>query len=591
MKKVLFSLLMILLIIQIQGCIIPPSVKRGDDFLAKKNYYKAISAYELGLSKTNDTAIRKTIKQKIASIKSILTNNYLADAEAVYNRQEKITVPIINNVIGILEQGSKWDDDQRRISSKIDIYKQEKKKLLDTIQDDLQKAIKESNGCNYKQAEKLIMGALFIDPKNQDLLKEKKLLTVRKGHFKEIKAYLAKGDLENALNSYKRLSNATPKGLTFSTFPLKGTFISLISEKVADLKEENKWYQAYALLTRWNLPELDEELNEVKSKGSEYYFENAKSSIEIDDNYFKAYLYCIKANGLNPKDMRIFELHKDAKDHVDKSMQRYVAIASFDSPSNDPDAGKQFSDSLISYLYRVLPYGINIMERDKIDTVLKEQKSAGNILGVNLIVTGTVSLFKVDTSIDKRTATIKVKIGEETVENPEFMQMFKLYGNDTALWPSMPPKTIQREKHQLLNYTKGTAKAKGFAKVSVRIFDTKKGAITFVKDFDATAMDSCEFQDEVKEAGISYVPMSLPTDTEIKEQMRKKIVLEIAKVVEASFEHREMRFLNEVNFFIDRHEFEAALKPLVTGHLYCILDNIKPDNKTFVEIKRLIDNY
>jgi len=143
----------------------------------------------------------------------------------------------------------------------------------------------------------------------------------------------------------------------------------------------------------------------------------------------------------------------------------------------------------------------------------------------------------------------------------------------------------------LLNYTKGTAKAKGFAKVSVRIFDTKKGAITFVKDFDATAMDSCEFQDEVKEASISYVPMSLPTDTEIKEQMRKKIVLEIAKVVEASFEHREMRFLNEVNFFIDRHEFEAALKPLVTGHLYCILDNIKPDNKTFVEIKRLIDNY
>ena len=591
MKKVIFSLLMILLIIQMQGCIMPPIVKKGDDFFAKKNYYKAISAYEQGLSQTNDTAIRKTIKQKIASIKGILTDHYLADAEAVYDRQEKITVPIINNAIGILEQGSKWDDDQRRIASKIDVYKQKKKKLLDTIQDDLQKAVKESNGYNYEQAEKLINGALSIDPKNQNLLKEKKRIAVRRGHFKEIKAYLAKGDLENALTSFNRLSNATSTGLKFSIFPLKDAFVSLISEKVADLREENKWHKAYSLLTRWDLPELDEELNEVKSKASEYYYENAKSSVESDDNYFKGYLYCIKANELNPKDMRIFELYKNVKDHVDKSMQRYIAIGSFDPPSNEPDAGKQFSDSLISYLYRVLPYGINIMERDKIDTILKEQKSAGDILGVNLIVTGTVSLFKVDTNVDKRTATIKIKVGEETVENPAFMQMFKLYGKDTALWPSVPPKTIKKERHQLLNYTKGTAQVKGFAKVSVRIFDTKKGAITFVKDFDASAVASCEFQDEVKEAGIRYVPMSLPTDTEIKEQMRKKIVSEIAKIVQASFENREIRFLNQVNFYLDRREDEAALKPLATGHLYCMLDNIKPDNKTFIEIKRLIDNF
>ena len=590
MKKLLFYLTMIFLIIQIQGCVTPPSVKRGDDFLAKKNYQKAISAYKTGLSKTNDPALKKTIKKKIVSIKSILTDNCLADAEAVYNRQEKITVPAINNVIGILKQCSKWDD-KKRIAGKIHVYRQEKKKLLGSIKKNLQKAKKESNGYNYDQAEKLISEALSIDPANQNLLKEKKQIALRKDYFRKIKAYLDKEDLENALISFNRLSNSFSTDLTLSKFPLKDAFISLISQKVVNLKEADKWYDAYALLTKWNLPELDEKLNEVRSKGSEYYYENAKSSIEFDNNHFKGYLYCIKANELNPKDKRVFELYKNVKDHVDKSMQRYIAIGSFDPPSNDPDAGKQFSDSLISYLYRVLPYGINIMERDKIDTILKEQKSAGDILGVNLIVTGTVSLFKVDTSIDKRTATIRVKIGEEIVENPAFMQMFKMYGKDMATWPSVPPKTIKKENHQLLNYTKGTAQLKGFAKVSVRIFDTKKGAITFVKDFDASAVASCEFQDEVKEAGIPYVPMSLPTNTEIKEQMRKKIVSEIAKIVQASFENREIRFLNQVNFFIDRREHEAALKPLATGHLYCILDNIKPDNKAFVEIKRLTDNY
>jgi len=539
MKKVLFSLSMILLIIQIQACIMPLIVKKGDDFSANKNYYKAIEAYEEGLSKTNDPAFRKTIEQKIDSIKSILTDNYLADAEAVYNRQEKVTMPIINSAIEILEQGSKWDDSQKRIASLEDevAYKQESKQLLDTIQDDLQKAIKESDKYNYDQAEILINKALSIDPRNQNLLKEKGQIFVRKGYFKEIEAYLDKGDLENALNSYNRLSNATSTGLKFPTFPLKNAFVPLISQKIMDLKKENKWHKAYTLLTQWDLPELDKERNEVKSKGSEYYYDKAKSSTKIH-NYSEGYLYCIKANELKPNRYAHFcSYTKNAKDHVDKSMQRYIAIASFDPPSNEPDAGKQFSDSLISYLYRVLPYGINIMERDKIDTVLKEHsKSAGNIFDVNLIVTGTVSLFKVDTSIDKRNATIKVKVGQETVENPAFMQMFKLYGNNIALWPSVPPKTIQNEKYQLLNYTKGTAQVKGFAKVSVRIFDTKKGAITFVKDFDASAMDSCEFQDEVKEAGIPYVAKSLPTDTEIKEQMRKKIVSEIAKIVQASFE-------------------------------------------------------
>ena len=64
---------------------------------------------------------------------------------------------------------------------------------------------------------------------------------------------------------------------------------------------------------------------------------------------------------------------------------------------------------------------------------------------------------------------------------------------------------------------------------------------------------------------------------------------EIAKVVEASFEKREVRFLNQAKFFLDRKETDAAIEPLAEGHLYCIKANVSRGNTSFLEINRLID--
>ena len=65
-------------------------------------------------------------------------------------------------------------------------------------------------------------------------------------------------------------------------------------------------------------------------------------------------------------------------------------------------------------------------------------------------------------------------------------------------------------------------------------------------------------------------PMNLPTDTEIKEEMRKGIVTEVGKIVQASFENRGLRFLNQADFYLDRLEPEAAFKPLAEGLFYCL---------------------
>jgi len=210
------------------------------------------------------------------------------------------------------------------------------------------------------------------------------------------------------------------------------------------------------------------------------------------------------------------------------------------------------------------------------------------MLGVDLMVTGSVSLFRVDTSVDKRNATATVSMGEEQVPNPEYQQMVSTYGPNPEAWPRIPPMMTTRELTESVSYTRGMAESKGFAKVSVRIFDTDKGAISFVKDFDADVEYLAEFNDAVEEAGIEYIPMRLPSETEIKEQIRREIVTQVAEVVESSFTAREHRFLNQAQFYIDRRQPQLAIQPIAQGYFYALQDGIPEDNPEFEQIRELI---
>ena len=578
-----------------QSCVVVPvSIKRGDEYFSKKEYLNAIQSYEMGLPQVKNQKLRQSINDKMVLIKAHLPYQYISKSERIYNSHQPVTVLVIDEAMKILKSGLKWDDNSGRIAHKLKMYKQEKDLIVKTNQEKYQEAIREAKRYNYSHAEELLDQALALNPLNNDFKRAKEKIMGQNKHYKNIEKYIKAGDIQNVRKSFDLFTVAIEKNMPFFDFPLKEPFVKLILQKAADFTKNNRWYEAHNFLLDLNFDAIQRELSNIKPKGSAYYYKLAKSSVEKQNNYYKGYIYSLMANELNPSDFEIFNINKKTQDYIDKSIQKNIAVASFDSPSNDPDAGKQFSDSLISYLYQVLPYGINILERDKIDFVLKEQKtetkSAGKMLNVDLIVTGTVSLYKVDELVDERIATVKVKVGDETIENPEFSQMATRYGTNQSKWPKIPPRTIQKAKYQLLNYKKGTAQLKGFAKVSIRIFDTEKGTITFVKDFDASRVNSSEFQDEVKGANIRYIPKKLPSNTEIKESMRKGIIAKIARIVQAAFENREIRFLNEANFFIERKEYESALEPLAQGYFYCIKDNLGLKNKTFLQISNMIND-
>lgn len=579
------------LIMLITGCATLPNVKLGNEFAEQGQYVEAAKAYSKAIHETESEGERDEIARKLESVKRSIADESVAAAEQMRKNIHSITVPELEQVISMLRSVLQWDDRRKKIAREIDVYEGEKKKLKAQAMVFRDKAIESVSQYKFETAFHFLDRALQIDPSSKMLLATETAIQKQKDGYDRIISYLDKDNLVASAAEFDKLAHLTGWQATIFESPLSVKAISLADKTVAPLVQQRKWFQALKYLNQWKSSNLNKRAADIRQRGAEDYLEQSRLAINQEKDFHKAYIYSLCAEELVPDSPGIFDLHQQARDEVNKSLQKYVAISTFDAPVTDADAGKQFSDALSGYLYQVLPYGINIVEREKIDSLSREQiGEIEDLLGVDLMVSGRVSLFKIDTSIDERTATVKIKVSEQPIENPEFVQMARLYGKDTATWPKIPPQTIMEEDVQLIKYKKGTGTKKGFAKVTVRIFDTHKGTIMFVKDYDASVVEKSDFQDEVVDADIKYIPMNLPTDTEMKEAIRKKIVSEIANVVQAAFEKREVRFLNQAQLHIQRREKADALRSLAEGHLYCIEGGIGDDDKISAEIKKLIDS-
>jgi hypothetical protein len=207
-------------------------------------------------------------------------------------------------------------------------------------------------------------------------------------------------------------------------------------------------------------------------------------------------------------------------------------------------------------------------------------------LGVDLIITGNVSLFKVDKDVFESMASQRIKIGEETKPNPEFSQMLQTYGKDIEKWPHRPPMTYTEEKFEIIKHKKGKVDLKAFGNVSIRIFDAKKAAIVFAKDLNKTIEASDDFQDPVPGANIPEDILELPSETEIKGQLRDNLIQTTLDIILNIFENREERFLQWAMVHIKRKEYKEALKFMAQGHLYC--KNTQTTNRTSDKIYNLM---
>ena len=579
---------------------VPADTNKGAKELAPVDYLEAVEHYDKVLAdarekETAAIAFREETEAKFTQAKIVLVTDYLQRAEALAADNEKNCAIALGDAIDLLESIEQWDDKDSRLAGRLEQYRNEKAGLDQSL-DALEKQIA---AYQFGTAVQTVQSLLDKQPANKELLAKMELAAKLNTIYTTFQQQLEGKELKSAYDTGLILAEALPPNMDFNKSSARSNLIAAINAKADALFQNKKYSAAVDFLQQFNMAEFDGRIAEIMEAGGSDYYSRALQE-DRAGNIYLSYLLLKKADefqsgstAVTQKDTTRFNLQKKTEDFVDKAIQEYIAIANFDSPSHDPDAGMQFSDSLTSYLYNVLPYGINILERDKIEMILKEKdqtKNIGEMLGADLVVTGRVSLFKIETSEDRRTATAKVVTGEQVAPNPEYTRMATQYGNDTGKWPNVPPATIITKTHQVINYNKGTAHLKGFAKVSVRIFDTSKATISFVKDYPASIEDVSEFQDEVKEADIPYIPKELMSSIEAKAAMRNEIVAAIGEVVQSSFNQRERRFLEQAKHMLQRREKNKAIELLAKGYHYSMMDQIADDNAAFIELRKTIDS-
>ncbi|MEW6601072.1 MAG: hypothetical protein AB1499_08885 [Nitrospirota bacterium] len=577
MRKVNY-LLLLLLFHLIIGCGTPAEYRKAQESLAEGDFIEALKYYEMTLEKVSIQSDREIIQENIDDTKRKIVDKTIERADKSYRESIPPTVESIDKALFVLDKSSLYDDKFQRISKKTTELKNEKDTLLSMVSNLINDAYEMAEKEDYYNAIEKLRKAQKIDTTNKQLSNKitemENLVESNKiAYTDKINKYLSAGNGKEAGVVYDKLVLSDPHypGLNDLKKEIQKSYQEQVLSDVKSLEAQNKWFKAYQKIKKSALNTLDGELNKIKTEGRQYYVDKAETFFESGDMYL-AYIASFKAKEFDPDNINIFRIMTKCEDYLEKEIQKYIAIPTFDSPANDPDAGKYFSDALISRLFRILPFGINIVEREKIDLLISEQKmelkNISNLLGVNMIITGNVSLFNVDHSNSERMVTTKMKMGEEEKPNPEYTQFLNTYGKDINNWPYKPPVTVKEDKYEIIKYKKGQAVVKAFANLSIRIFDSDKAAIVYAKDFQDSIGKSDDFQEAIEGSNVEEDPLELPVDTEIKRELQNKILDNVVQTISEVFEKREKRFLQWTTFHIERKEYPEAIKYISQAHLY-----------------------
>lgn len=594
MMKPLFSRFTPMLMaaaLAVTACVPSAALKQAQQAMASGDLEGAHAYY---IQVLNEAPNNMEAKQALAKIRNELTTRAISEADGQCQGKQPVDAPTLRRCMAILERAAVYDPDGTRLGAHRRQYEQ-RLKQIDQQNGERVEAVKSAIAAErFTQAQTTISQIQQTDPQFAGLMDLKRTYTQSYGAYLEnrIQSAYASGDIRAANQAFEKWSalGFPPADQARMQDLVKTQEKRLVERKVKELTAAKQFYKAHLLLSRSrNKADYGDLAASVRRRGAPFYLQQAQRRLEEGDTS-RAYLEAVKGVELDEALPGMFEMHRDTRDHVLENVQKYIAIPAFDASSSNPDAGTQFSDALISYLFRILPYGINIVERGKIDILMQEHKrefsQVATILNVDLIVTGNVSLLKVDRQDNQRQSTVRVPVGERSEINPEYEVFIKTSSAKSGETP--PPKTIKVKEYGNFTINKGSTIVKGFANVAVRIFDTSKGRITYAQEFNANYQASDNYQDALELAGIEGDPLVIPTDTEVKEKLRSQIVKQLADVIQKQFEKRERHFLETADYYKSRKEDHLAIQQLARGFLYCVKAKVPFDDSDFTRIRETI---
>lgn len=560
---------------------------------------KAISFYELCLKENIKENMRDEYRQNLQNLKSKIANDSLAKAQSLLGAGR--TLSQFDEAIELLNTEIQYDDEENRIAKSLEDYRKQRVRLNEKLYNLL--SIVEQKVLRYQWSEALqsIYSAQYIDPDNSEVIEREDIIIKNRNQYFEqiIEKACMNDEYAEASHVFNDFLNSEPKPANEVSNPLKQLVATtrdrVVHNRAKFLINKKKYFTAYTMISDSGAAKCDDLLEIIGREGCRYYL-NLAYKEQSNVNYFLAYIAIIKAEIVDSQNNEeftdeIFTLRRDLTDQVDDSIQIKIGIAGFEAPTAEPDIGKEFSDTLVSYLDRLLPYGLKLDERKKIEFLLQEHETGPMVVlaGLKLAIFGNISMLEINTKTVEWENTAKVIASEEDTPNPKYELFISKYGIKTKKWPFIPPSTLKKYTYNYVKYNKGEERMEGTIIVSPRIYDAESASLSEPKTFCINQEIRDTFQDGVPDAMIKEDALELSkSNLQMKQELKQSMVEKVAQWLLESVKPRQKHFYEKAQHFLERKETNEAIKMLAQGYLYCLKDNISDDDEWFTKIRQLV---
>lgn len=420
---------------------------------------------------------------------------------------------------------------------------------------------------DWKMAAEAFKRAMELNPNYFDVSKQYEVAKSRDNAMYFISAGDAALKAENwdrAIFMYEKALDyqSDDQALIKKVSELKQKVGKTYFEEAIKMADAGKYYAALKKLEKVKLyhPDLQQDgaykdfVKKLSSKLTERGDKFAEK--ELWGNALIWYQY---AESINPAQPELFQKLLDVRDNINKRIKKSIAVFDFGSPANNKDAGKIAANKLISYLHRNASGDIRIIERENLQSILREMqlgqtgivdvKSAqalGKVRGIDTFIMGDVLSYTAKTTDNPSTGQVKVLVDEEEEPNPEYQFWLLRYPKPTAEdLKNAPPRTKKRRNYQFISYRHGTAKISALIEISYKLVDTSTGENIFSNTIAGRLVKEDKYQDAVPAASIPHDPLELPTELEVLDELTNQKISEMGQSVLKQFQSLEVEYFNQ----------------------------------------------
>lgn len=296
-----------------------------------------------------------------------------------------------------------------------------------------------------------------------------------------------------------------------------------------------------------------------------------------------------KVEAIDPNHANIFFKVQETKDNIKKRIRKSIAVFDFKSPSNNRDAGKILASKLITYLYRNASGDVRIIERENLESILKELQlgqtglvdvdtvqKVGKMGGIDTFIMGDVLRFTADYKDFPSNNQVKVLVDEEDVHNPAFSDWLLAHPKPAEdELKNAPPRTIKKRNYQFVSYKSGYARVSTSLEVSYKLIDTRSGENLFANTVAGKLARESKYQDGVPLANITQIVLEIPTELDVLDELTNQKVTEMGQSILKHFQNLEIEYYNAGQQQNKRRNWEDAVERFTDAMFDEVLKSIK----------------